>query len=161
MTRINRLQLFIVPRSPTPSCDAHAIGYVVDCCGVTRATPVEDRRGVDYWVITPSGRVGLDLKLRRRDYAAGGEARSTASIELDGHGSCGWLLKPGGAHLILFACSDSHRVALFEKRALQTAVVVNLSRWLADGRRKGDRDSVGAAEAAWKSRAVDHFRLNC
>jgi len=43
---------------------------VIGCCGLTRATPAEDRRGTDYWVITDRGRVGLDLKLRRRDYGA-------------------------------------------------------------------------------------------
>src|SRR5690349_8219541 len=68
--------------------------HVVACCGVLRATPAEDRRGVDYWVVTSRGRTGLDLKLRRRDYAQGRTPTIDCVIELDGHGSCGWLLKP-------------------------------------------------------------------
>lgn len=36
--------------------------------GVERATPAEDRRGVDYWVIRKSGRrVGVDVKCRSTD----------------------------------------------------------------------------------------------
>jgi hypothetical protein len=126
---------------------------VVNCCGVTRATPQEDRDGVDYWVITPLGRAGLDLKLRRKDFAARLSAIDCV-LELDGHGNCGWMLKPGGAHLILFACSDTHRVALFEKTKLQTAVMLNLSRWLADGRAKEITTTSDREGRSWKNRAV-------
>lgn len=66
--------------------DAHALvrrachRLVRDCTGVTRSTPAEDRRGVDYWVSTPRGRIGLDLKLRRKDYGA-----------KNGGATCEWL----------------------------------------------------------------------
>ena len=118
-----------------------------------RAHP-EDRRGVDYWVITPGGRFGLDLKLRRKDFAAGRRGTIDCVLELEGHGTAGWLLKPGGAHLILFACSDTHRVALFDKAKLQTAVVLNLSRWLSDGSAR-EIDTISEQDGrSWKSRAV-------
>lgn len=127
---------------------------VTDCRGVSRATQAEDRRGIDYWVITAHGRLGLDLKLRRKDHAAGRRSTIDCVIELDGYGNSGWLLKPGGAHLILFACSDTHRVALFEKPGLQTAVILNLSRWLADGRAKEIETVSEQSGRTWKSRAV-------
>ena len=107
---------------------------VADCCGVARATPDEDRRGVDYWVTTPRGRVGLDLKLRRKDYGARRGGAIDCVIELDSHGTSGWLLKAGGASLILVACQDTNRFALFNATQLRTAVLSNLGRWLADGR---------------------------
>lgn len=109
---------------------------VIGCCGVTRASPAEDRLGTDYWVRTGSGRIGLDLKLRRKDYGATRGAPIDCVIELDSHGSSGWLLKPTAAALTLFACIDTHRVALFETTKLRTAVMQNLSRWIASGNAK-------------------------
>jgi len=109
---------------------------VPGCCGVTRATPAEDRRGTDYWVRTAHGRIGLDLKLRRRDYGAARGASIDCVIELDGHGSSGWLMKPTAAALILFACIDTSRVAMFDTKPLQTVIVQNLSRWIANGSAK-------------------------
>lgn len=109
---------------------------VPGCCGVTRATPAEDRRGTDYWVRTASGRIGLDLKLRRKDYGAARGASIDCVIELDGRGSSGWLMKPRAAPLILFACIDTSRVAMFETKMLQTVVMQNLSRWIANGSAK-------------------------
>jgi hypothetical protein len=106
------------------------------CCGVTRASPDDDKRGIDYWVRTGSGRVGLDLKLRRQDYGAARDAAMDCVIELDGAGSSGWLTKPTAAALILFACADTHRVALFETCKLRLVVLQNLGRWIAQGRAK-------------------------
>lgn len=145
--------------STTPAADSlvrracHRL--VVDCCGVTRATPAEDRRGVDYWVRTTRGRIGLDLKLRRKDYGAQRGAAMDCAIELESHGTCGWLLKPGGAGLILFACQDTHRVALFDTKKLRTAVLLNLSRWLADGRAwEFKNTSERNGQQQWHSRAA-------
>lgn len=124
------------------SNDAHALvrrachRLVPGCCGVSRATPDEDRLGTDYWVTTSRGRFGLDLKLRRRDYGRERGGPIDCVIELDGHGTSGWLMKPSAAPLILFACIDSHRVALFETTLLQTAVVRNLNRWIENGSAK-------------------------
>ena len=144
--------------SSTPEADAlvrracHRL--VIDCCGVTRATPAEDRRGVDYWVITPGGRYGLDLKLRRKDYGAARGGSIDCVIELEGYGTAGWLLKGGGAGLVLFACADTRRVALFDRQQLQTAVMLNLGRWIADGHaRVFDTDSHRDGRT-WKNRAV-------
>ena len=103
------------------------------CCGVTRATPAQDRMGVDYWVMTGTGRYSLDLKLRRIDYGRKRGRPMDCVIELDSHGTSGWLMKQGGANLILFACADSYRVAMYETKVLRIAVVRNLSRWLATG----------------------------
>ena len=144
--------------SATPLADAivrrACHRHVIDCCGVTRATRAEDRAGVDYWVVTPRGRAGLDLKLRRKDYAAGRRSTMDCVVELEGHGICGWLLKPSNAQFILFACSDTHRVAIFEKRKLQTVDNLNVSRWLADGRVK-EFDTVSERDGRkWRSRAV-------
>ena len=128
---------------------------VLDCCGVTRATPAEDRRGVDYWVSTPQGRVGLDLKLRRKDYGATRGGSLDCVIELDSHGTGGWLLKAdGGASLILFACQDTHRVALFDTKQMRTAVLLNLSRWIADGRAREIKTTSRRDGRYWDSRAV-------
>lgn len=144
--------------STTPAADAlvrracHRL--VIDCCGVTRALPADDRRGIDYWVMTRSGRVGLDLKLRRKDYGAARGSSIDCVIELDGHGTSGWLLKAGGADLILFACADTNRVAMYSAKQLRTAVTVNLSRWLADGRAQELETSSHRNGRAWKNRAV-------
>jgi hypothetical protein len=127
---------------------------VADCCGVARATPAEDRRGVDYWISTPRGRVGLDLKLRRKDYGSMRGGSIDCVIELDGHGSSGWLLKPNAAALVLFACIDSHRVALFKTKALQTAVMLNLTRWLSTGRAREIATDSTREGRTWKNRAV-------
>lgn len=127
---------------------------VIGCCGVVRATPAEDRRGTDYWVTTPHGRVGLDLKLRRKDYGAKHGGPIDCVIELDGHGNSGWLMKPSAATLILFACIDTQRVALFHTRDLQTVVVQNLSRWLVNGGAK-DIDTHSTKDGRkWVNRAV-------
>lgn len=125
-----------------------------DCCGITRASAADDRRGVDYWIRTPSGRLGLDLKLRRRDYSAHRGASIDCVIELDGHGNAGWLLKSGGADLILFATQDTHRIALFRSVDLRTAVLLNLSRWLADGRAKEISTESTRDGRIWHNRAV-------
>ncbi len=142
------------------SPDAHALvrrtchRLIPECCGVTRASPADDRKGVDYWVITPHGRLGLDAKLRRKDYGAKTGGPLDCVIELDSGGSSGWLLKPGGAALILFATLDTHRVALFEATKLRTAVMLNLSRWIATGRAKEITTDSTRNGSQWKSRAV-------
>ena len=144
--------------STTPAADAlvrracHRL--VADCCGVTRATEDEDRRGIDYWISTPRGRIGLDLKLRRRDFGAGRGAAIDCVIELDSHGTGGWLLKVGGAGLILFACQDTHRFVLFHATQLRTAVLVNLGRWLADGRAREIEPTSRRDGKQWTSRAI-------
>ena len=142
------------------SDDAHALvrrachRLVRDCMGVTRASADDDRRGIDYWVSTPRGRIGLDLKLRRKDYGAHNGGAVDCVIELDSHGTGGWLLKAGGAALILFANIDTHRVALFEARKLRTAVMLNLSRWLANGQAREFATQSNRGGNQWSSRAV-------
>ena len=142
------------------SDDAHALvrrachRLVKDCIGVTRATPDEDRRGVDYWVITPRGRVGLDLKLRRKDYGARSGSAVDCVIELESHGTDGWLLKAGGAALILFANADTHRVVMFEAVKLRTAVMLHLSRWIANGLAKEVTTQSNRGGNQWSSRAI-------
>ena len=142
------------------SADAHALvrrachRLVRDCTGVTRATPAEDRLGVDYWVITPRGRVGLDLKLRRKDYGARHGGAIDCVVELESHGTSGWLLKAGGAALILFATADTHRVALFEAVDLRIAVTRNLSRWIANGLAKEITTQSTRGGNQWSSRAI-------
>ena len=127
---------------------------VADCCGVTKAAPDEDRRGVDYWVSTPRGRIGLDLKLRRKDYGAARGGSIDCVIELGSHGTGGWLLKAVGVGLILFACQDTHRVALFNTAQLRTAVLLNLGRWIADGRAREIETTSHRDGQFWTSRAV-------
>ena len=127
---------------------------VLGCCGVTRATPAQDRLGTDYWVRTGSGRIGLDLKLRRKDYGAARGAPIDCVIELDGHGSSGWLMKPTAAALTLFACIDTHRVALFETTKLRTVVVQNLARWIASGSVKELATDSTRSGRAWTNYAV-------
>lgn len=124
------------------------------CCGVSRSTPADDRRGVDYWVMLPHGRRGLDLKLRRKDYGADRGGCIDCVIELESHGSSGWLLKDGGADLVLFAMNDTYRVALFETVKLRTAVLLNLSRWLASGQAKKFETRSSRNDARWSSLAV-------
>jgi hypothetical protein len=142
------------------SDDAHALvrrachRLVRDCMGVTRASPDDDRRGTDYWVSTPRGRISLDLKLRRKDYGAYNGGAVDCVLELDSHSTGGWLLKAGGAQLILFANIDTHRVALFEARKLRTAVMLNLSRWLANGQAKEFTTQSNRGGNQWTSRAV-------
>jgi hypothetical protein len=143
--------------STTPEADAlvsracHRL--LPDCIGVSRATPQEDRAGVDYWIATPRGRLSLDLKLRRRDYRARSGGLDVV-IELDGHGSSGWLMKAGAADLLLFATADSHKCALFRTRELRTALLLNLSRWITGGRaREITTESVHAGRT-WQNRAV-------
>jgi hypothetical protein len=126
---------------------------VVDCCGVSRASPEDDKRGIDYWVSTPRRRFGLDLKLRRRDFNAGRWKPIDCVIELDGHGSAGWLLKAHSADLILFATIDTHRAALFHAKQLRTAVLLNLSRWIADGRAREITTASTRDGAVWQNRA--------
>lgn len=127
---------------------------VLGCCGVTRATPAEDRRGTDYWVRTDSGRIGLDLKLRRKDYGAARGASIDCIVELDGQGSSGWLMKPTAATLILFACIDTGRVAMFEAKKLQTVVMQNLGRWIANGNAKELTTESQRDGRSWKNYAV-------
>lgn len=127
---------------------------VVNCRGVSRASPADDKRGVDYWVITPQGRLGLDLKLRRDDYGARRGAAMDCVIELDSHGTGGWLLKANGADLILFATIDTRRVALFPTAKLRTAVLLNLSRWTGAGQVKEITTTSVRHQSVWTSRAV-------
>ncbi len=75
-------------------------------------------------------------------------------VELDSHGTGGWLLKSGGAALVLFACLDSHRVALFRADQLRTAVLINLSRWIADGRAREIETGSNRSGQTWTSRAI-------
>ncbi len=128
---------------------------IANCCGVSRATAAEDRAGVDYWVVLPNGRAGLDAKLRTKDYAAAAK-RPTIDcvIELDGYGQSGWLFKPSKAQLILFGCLDTGRVALFRKLDLQHAILRNVSRWIADGRAREITTDSRRGDQTWKNRAV-------
>jgi hypothetical protein len=128
---------------------------VHNCAGVARATPAEDRAGVDYWVILPRNRVGLDAKVRTLDYAA--RQRKPAIdcvLELDGYGQAGWLFKPSAAQLIMFGCLDTGRVALFLKTDLQTAVTLNAPRWLAQGLAKEIATTSYRDGREWTNRAV-------
>ena len=75
-------------------------------------------------------------------------------IELESHGTGGWLLKAGGAALILFANADTHRVALFETVKLRTAVVLHLSRWIANGQAKEITTHSTRGGNQWSSRAI-------
>lgn len=140
--------------------DAHALvrracyRLISDCRGVTRASAADDRRGVDYWVITGRQRLGLDLKLRRKDYGARSGGAVDCVIELESHGTGGWLLKAGGADLILFAAADTHRVALFEAVKLRTAVLLNLSRWIANGLAKEITTQSTRTGNHWTSKAI-------
>lgn len=127
---------------------------IPNCCGVSRATAADDRRGVDYWVSLPQGRRGLDLKLRRKDFGARNGAALDCVIELESHGQSGWLMKPAGADLILFVMDDTHRVALFETVKLRTAVLLNLSRWLASGKAREIVTESNRGAARWTSKAV-------
>lgn len=127
---------------------------IPNCCGVARASVADDRRGVDYWVSLPHGRRGLDLKLRRKDFGARNGKALDCVIELDSHGQSGWLMKPSGADLILFMMDDTHRVALFETVKLRTAVLLNLSRWLASGAAREIVTESSRGEARWTSKAV-------
>ena len=127
---------------------------VSECCGVTRARPEDDRRGIDFWVSTPRGRIGLDLKLRRKDYGAARGGSIDCVVELDSHGTGGWLLKAGGAALILFACQDTNRVGMFDAAKLRTAVMLNLSRWIAAGQVREIETQSHRAGNQWRSRAI-------
>lgn len=144
--------------SSTPTADAlvrrACYRLVIGCCGVCRARPDDDRRGKDYWVSTARGRLSLDLKLRRRDFGARRGGAVDCVIELDGYGASGWLLKAEGADLILFACIDTNRVALFEKVPLRTAVMLNLGRWLATGVAREITTDSHRNGRSWQSRAV-------
>jgi hypothetical protein len=140
--------------------DAHALvrrachRLIAGCRGVARATAADDRRGVDYWVITERGRIGLDLKLRRQDYGALRGLPMDCVVELESHGTTGWLLKAGGAELILFATADTHRVALFPAVKLRTAVMLNLARWIRSGAAKEISTESTRGGSGWSSRAV-------
>lgn len=127
---------------------------IANCCGVSRASPAEDRAGVDFWVVLPRGRTGLDAKFRAKDYASGRRPTIDCVLELDGYGQSGWLFKPSNASLFLFGCLDTHRVALFEKTKLQLAVMQNISRWLADGRAREISTESQRSGRTWKNRAV-------
>ena len=75
-------------------------------------------------------------------------------IELESHGTGGWLLKAGGAEMILFANADTHRVAMFDRDKLRTAVLLNLSRWIADGRAKEISTHSSRGGSTWTSQAI-------
>jgi hypothetical protein len=124
------------------------------CCGVTRASPAEDRQGVDYWIVTQHQRYGLDLKLRRKDYGRTRGAEIDCVIELESHGTAGWLLKPSGADLLLFACADTQRFAMFNAKSLRIAVLFNLSRWMATGRAHQIKTHSQRNGRTWESAAV-------
>ena len=105
-----------------------------DCIGLKRASYAEDRQGVDFWAHMSDGtRVGIDLKLRRKDYGARFGKPLDCVVELDCAGSHGWLNKAGGAQLILFAASDTGRYFLVEADKLRAAVITGLPRWIAAG----------------------------
>lgn len=127
---------------------------IPDCIGVARASEADDRRGVDYWIATCHGRRSLDLKLRRKDFGARNGGSLDCVIELECSGNSGWLLKAGCADLILFAAADTRRVALFDARQLRIAVLLNATRWLANGQA---REIVPTSERdgrRWSSRAI-------
>ena len=142
------------------SVDAHALvrrachRLIPNCIGVTRATPAEDRRGVDYWVATTTRRISLDLKLRRIDYGARSGGAVDCVLELESHCTEGWLLKGGGAALILFANADTHRVALFETVKLRITVLRYMSRWIAAGKAKEITTHSTRGGNQWTSRAI-------
>ena len=105
-----------------------------DCIGLKRASYAEDRAGVDFWAHMADGtRVGIDLKLRRKDYGARFGKPLDCVVELDCAGSHGWLNKSGGAALILFAASDTGRYFMVAADQLRMAVITGLSRWIAAG----------------------------
>lgn len=105
-----------------------------DCIGLKRASFAEDRAGVDFWAHMADGtRVGIDLKLRRKDYGVRFGKPLDCVVELDCAGSYGWLNKSGGAALILFAASDTGRFYMVAADKLRAAVVTGLSRWIAAG----------------------------
>ena len=130
-----------------------------DCIGVKRASHAEDKAGVDFWAHMLDGsRIGIDLKLRRKDYGAQNGKPLDCVVELDCAGSHGWLNKAGGAELILFAASDTGRYFMVAANDLRVAVITGLPRWVAAGKvhelqttSKWDKGQDGRQ---WKSKAV-------
>ncbi len=130
-----------------------------DCIGVKRASHAEDKAGVDFWAHMPDGsRIGIDLKLRRKDYGAQNGKPLDCVVELDCAGSHGWLNKAGGAELILFAASDTGRYFMVAANELRAAVITGLPRWIAAGKvhelQTTSKWDKGQDERQWKSKAV-------
>ena len=130
-----------------------------DCIGVKRASHAEDKAGVDFWAHMPDGsRIGVDLKLRRKDYGAQYGKPLDCVVELDCAGLHGWLNKAGGAELILFAASDTGRYFLVAANDLRVAVITGLPRWIAAGKvhelQTTSKWDKGQDERQWQSKAV-------
>jgi len=130
-----------------------------DCIGVKRASQAEDKAGVDFWAHMADGsRIGIDLKLRRKDFGAQYGKPLDCVVELDCAGSQGWLNKAGGAELILFAASDTGRYYMVAARDLRAAVITGLARWMAAGLvhelRTVSQWDKGQVGRQWESKAV-------
>ncbi|TCW28641.1 hypothetical protein [Gulbenkiania mobilis] len=73
-----------------------------------------DRLGVDVWLELAGQRpIGVDLKIRAKDYAAATGGPLDCVLELRDAGKCGWSTRASLCDWLLFVCTDTGRWAAF------------------------------------------------
>lgn len=97
---------------------------------VHRAHKQNDQLGIDVWLEYPGARMyGVDLKIRRIDYAARRGAPMDIVLELTFGDAPGWAMRPTKADGYLFVALDTGRAAAFAADALGLALLHNLPDW--------------------------------
>lgn len=109
-----------------------------DLLAIHKAHVENDKRGIDYFLEFPNGRMeALDVKVRTKDFAAHGDACNVA-LEIMANtktGKPGWALDADKlTDWVLFLWLDTERDDLVHFRQLRAAVLANLDTWLAERR---------------------------
>jgi hypothetical protein len=97
---------------------------------VHRAHQQNDQLGIDVWLEYPGARMfGVDLKIRRTDYAARRGAPMDVVLELTFGDAPGWAMRPTKAEGYLFVALDTGRAAAFAADAVRRTLAHNLPDW--------------------------------
>ena len=97
---------------------------------VHRAHQQNDQIGIDVWLEYPGARMaGVDLKIRRIDYAARRGAPMDVVLEISFGDQPGWATKPTKTDGYLFVCLDTGRAAAFNADVVRLALAYNLADW--------------------------------
>lgn len=116
------------------ACHAHW----PELLNVNPAHTDNDRRGVDYWLEFPHGKLeALDVKVRQVDWSMRGDDR-TACLELISNtrtGKVGWTLdRDKLTDWVMFFYIDTGKAFIYNARQLRSAVMMQLPNLKASGK---------------------------
>lgn len=127
-----------------------------DLLAIHKAHVENDKRGIDYFLEFPNGRMEtLDVKVRTKDFAARGDECNVAleTVANTTTNKPGWTLDADKlTDWVLFLWLDTERDDLVHFRQLRAALTANLETWLAA--RKASTQTTKTARGSYEAESL-------